>query len=240
MIVNPNQPGCAFPSKHVAGVGVMFYVLAATRSLLRARGRDEASLPNLASLLDLVAQTALEPQDGLGVHVERQPVQAVADINVGHVSQRDELGKTDALGRRPIDHGRDHGTRLRYQRDAARQGHGPTLIEAYTYRMGAHTTSDDPTKYRVSAEVEVWKHRDPIERFKRWLLTTGRADAAFFDAIDDESDTLGTSVRERCLSMPEPPGTDMFDHVYATPHPVMERERAEFVAYQASFEEAQA
>ncbi len=116
--------------------------------------------------------------------------------------------------------------------ERARTGGGPTFIEAYTYRMGAHTTSDDPTKYRVSAEVEVWKHRDPIERFKRWLLTTGRADA--------ESDTLGTSVRERCLSMPEPPGTDMFDHVYATPHPVMERERAEFVAYQASFEEAQA
>ena len=48
--------------------------------------------------------------------------------------------------------------------DAAREGCGPTLIEAYTYRMGAHTTSDDPTRYRVDAEVEVWKHRDPIER----------------------------------------------------------------------------
>ena len=55
LIVNPNQPGCAFPSKHIAGVGVMFYVLAATRALLRERGRDEASLPNLAALLDLVA-----------------------------------------------------------------------------------------------------------------------------------------------------------------------------------------
>ncbi len=55
--------------------------------------------------------------------------------------------------------------------DAARTGQGPTFIEAYTYRMGAHTTSDDPTKYRVSAEVEVWKHRDPIERFKRWLTS---------------------------------------------------------------------
>ena len=55
LIVNPNQPGCGFPSKHVAGVGVMFYVLAATRSLLRERGRDEAALPNLAALLDLVA-----------------------------------------------------------------------------------------------------------------------------------------------------------------------------------------
>jgi len=55
LIVNPNQPGCPFPSKHVAGVGVMFYVLAATRALLRSRGRDEGTLPNLASLLDLVA-----------------------------------------------------------------------------------------------------------------------------------------------------------------------------------------
>ena len=119
--------------------------------------------------------------------------------------------------------------------DAARTGQGPTFIEAYTYRMGAHTTSDDPTKYRVSAEVEVWKHRDPIERFKRWLTTEGRADAEFFDAVEAESDELGTSVRERCLSMPEPPGTDMFDHVYAEAHPVIARERAEFERYQASF-----
>ena len=103
--------------------------------------------------------------------------------------------------------------------DAARSGQGPTFIEAYTYRMGAHTTSDDPSKYRVSAEVEVWKHRDPIERFKRWLTTTGRADTDFFDAVEEESDELGTSVRERCLALPDPPGTDMFDHVYAEPHP---------------------
>jgi single-stranded-DNA-specific exonuclease len=55
LIVDPNQPGCGFPSKHIAGVGVMFYLLAATRALLRERGRDDAQLPNLASLLDLVA-----------------------------------------------------------------------------------------------------------------------------------------------------------------------------------------
>jgi hypothetical protein len=55
LIVDPNQPGCGFPSKHIAGVGVMFYVLAATRALLRERGRDDAALPNLAALLDLVA-----------------------------------------------------------------------------------------------------------------------------------------------------------------------------------------
>ena len=122
--------------------------------------------------------------------------------------------------------------------DAARSGQGPTFIEAFTYRMGAHTTSDDPSKYRVSAEVEVWKHRDPIERFRRWLTTTGRADVDFLEAVDEESDELGASVRRRCLEMPDPPGTDMFDHVYAERHPVMERERAEFEHYHASFEEA--
>ena len=90
--------------------------------------------------------------------------------------------------------------------DAARSGQGPTFIEAFTYRMGAHTTSDDPSKYRVSAEVEVWKHRDPIERFRRWLTTTGRAEVEFFDAVDEESDELGASVRQRCLSMADPTG----------------------------------
>ena len=75
-------------------------------------------------------------------------------------------------------------------------------------------------------------------RFKRWLTTEGRADAEFFDAVEAESDELGTSVRDRCLSMPDPPGTDMFDHVYAEVHPVIERERAEFERYQASFEGA--
>ena len=120
--------------------------------------------------------------------------------------------------------------------DAARTGQGPTFIEAYTYRMGAHTTSDDPTKYRISAEVEVWKHRDPIERYRRWLTSSGTADRAFFEALEAESDELGASVRERCLSMADPAGTEMFDHVYAERHPVIEKERAEFLAYQASFE----
>jgi len=55
LIVNPNQPGCAFPSKHLAGVGVMFYVLAAVRALLRKRGHLASREPNLAALLDLVA-----------------------------------------------------------------------------------------------------------------------------------------------------------------------------------------
>ena len=119
--------------------------------------------------------------------------------------------------------------------DSARAGEGPSFVEAFTYRMGAHTTSDDPTRYRVSAEVEVWKHRDPIERLKVWLMHEGKADRAFIDAVTAEGDALGASVRERCLAMPDPAGTAMFDYVFAEPHPVIERERAEYLAYQAGF-----
>ncbi|HEY5516067.1 MAG TPA: pyruvate dehydrogenase (acetyl-transferring) E1 component subunit alpha [Pengzhenrongella sp.] len=119
--------------------------------------------------------------------------------------------------------------------DSARTGQGPSFVEAFTYRMGAHTTSDDPTRYRISAEVEVWKHKDPIERFKVWLVHEGKADRAFLDSVAEDADRLGASVRERCLALPDPKGTAMFDYVYAEPHPVMERERAEYLAYQAGF-----
>ena len=122
--------------------------------------------------------------------------------------------------------------------DAARSGQGPSFIEAFTYRMGAHTTSDDPTKYRMSAEVEVWKLRDPIERLKAWLAHQGKADGAYFAQIAREADELGADVRARCLALPDPAGTDMFAHVYGEAHPVMAREEAEFTAYQASFEGA--
>ncbi|HEX3004323.1 MAG TPA: pyruvate dehydrogenase (acetyl-transferring) E1 component subunit alpha, partial [Angustibacter sp.] len=98
--------------------------------------------------------------------------------------------------------------------DNAREGGGPTFIEAFTYRMGAHTTSDDPTRYRVSAEVEVWKERDPISRLKAHLVANGMADDDFFSAVDAESDELAAHVRKGCLEMPDPQPLDMFEHVY--------------------------
>ncbi len=120
--------------------------------------------------------------------------------------------------------------------DAARSGQGPTLVEAYTYRMGAHTTSDDPSKYRVSAEVEVWKLRDPIERVKAYLVHLQGADQQFFESIEREADELAATVREGCLSMPDPSGVDMFEHVYVEEHPLVQRERAAFLDYQSGFE----
>src|SRR6476469_8802665 len=122
--------------------------------------------------------------------------------------------------------------------DEARNGNGPLLIEAYTYRMGAHTTADDPTKYRVSAEVEEWKFRDPILRLKTLLAHEGMADEAFFARIDEEADQFAAELREGCVTMETMPGETMWDHVYAEDHPVMEAERAAYLAYKASFEEA--
>jgi 2-oxoisovalerate dehydrogenase E1 component alpha subunit len=119
--------------------------------------------------------------------------------------------------------------------EEARSGQGPFLVEAWTYRMGAHTTSDDPTKYRVSAEVEVWKLRDPIERLKAYLVHEGKADHDFFDDVDREADELAAHVREGCLTMADPTPESMFDNVYVEQHPLVEEERREFAAYQASF-----
>ena len=118
----------------------------------------------------------------------------------------------------------------------AREGNGPTLIEAYTYRMGAHTTSDDPTRYRIADEVERWRLKDPIERVKAYLVRNGLADADWFDALQHESDELAAHLRQGCLDMPDPGPMSVFDHVYADPHAVVEEEREQAAAYFASFE----
>ena len=124
--------------------------------------------------------------------------------------------------------------------DDARDGQGPALIEAFTYRMGAHTTSDDPTKYRVSAEVEVWKLRDPIARLRTLLARSYGVGQVFFDACDAEADTVGADLRERCLALPDPSPLSMFDHVYVDDHPVMTAERERLEDYLGSFEGAHA
>jgi 2-oxoisovalerate dehydrogenase E1 component alpha subunit len=118
----------------------------------------------------------------------------------------------------------------------AREGNGPMLIEAFTYRMGAHTTSDDPTRYRIAEEVEQWRLKDPIERVKAYLVRSGLADADFLDELQRESDELAARVRKGCLEMPDPEPLSIFDHAYAEPHPLMDEEREQFGAYLASFE----
>jgi 2-oxoisovalerate dehydrogenase E1 component alpha subunit len=120
---------------------------------------------------------------------------------------------------------------------AAREGQGPTLIEAFTYRMGAHTTTDDPTRYRLAAELEAWKLKDPIERVKAHLVRTEQATKEFFDSVDAEAAEVGRHVRQACREMPDPAPLSIFDQVYAGPHPLIEAERALTEAYLDSFAE---
>ena len=119
---------------------------------------------------------------------------------------------------------------------AAREGQGPTLIEAYTYRMGAHTTTDDPTRYRLASELEAWKLKDPLERVRAFLVRTGAADADFFAAVDAEADEVGAQVRKSCLTMPDPDPMAMFENVYAEPNAQVDYERERFAAYLDSFD----
>ncbi len=118
---------------------------------------------------------------------------------------------------------------------AAREGQGPTMIEAYTYRMGAHTTTDDPTRYRLSAELESWKLKDPIERVRQYLIRPGLAKEDFFAAVNAEADEIGARIRQACETMPDPEPLSMFDHVYAEPNALVAAEREQAAAYISSF-----
>jgi 2-oxoisovalerate dehydrogenase E1 component subunit alpha len=123
--------------------------------------------------------------------------------------------------------------------DDARHGQGPSLVEAYTYRMGAHTTSDDPTRYRIASEVQAWEAKDPILRLRRHLERIGAADDAFFGEVADHAAREAVTLRERVLTMPDPAPVAMFEHVYAEPSAVLAGQRDEFMAYAATFEGGQ-
>lgn len=123
--------------------------------------------------------------------------------------------------------------------DRARSGGGPTFIEAYTYRMGAHTTADDPTRYRTSAEEDYWRERDPIARLRTYLTAQGHADDDFLAEVGAAADALGESTREYCRALTAAGPETMFDHVYGAAHAQVEAERAWFTEYQQSFAEAE-
>jgi len=118
--------------------------------------------------------------------------------------------------------------------DAARSGGGPRFIEAMTYRIGAHTSSDDPTKYRTDDELQSWIARDPIDRFEAFLRSRGEGDA-FFAGLEAEGDDLGADIRRRTLELPKPEASSMFEHVYSEPHPVMREQREWLASYENSF-----
>jgi 2-oxoisovalerate dehydrogenase E1 component subunit alpha len=118
----------------------------------------------------------------------------------------------------------------------ARSGQGPFLIEAYTYRMGAHTTSDDPTRYRVMDETERWRHKDPVARVRAYLTRHTDTSADFFDAIEAESEQLAVRIRDACRALPDPAPLSLFDTVYVDMTDELREQRDEFAEYLESFE----
>ncbi|WP_433592966.1 pyruvate dehydrogenase (acetyl-transferring) E1 component subunit alpha [Nocardia sp. CA-145437] len=113
----------------------------------------------------------------------------------------------------------------------ARAGGGPSFVEAITYRMGPHTTADDPTRYRTAAELELWQRRDPIDRMRRLLEREDLWDSDFEATVAARADDIAARLRTATLTMPDPDPDQLFDHVYATPHRLIEEERREYAAY---------
>ncbi len=99
--------------------------------------------------------------------------------------------------------------------ERAREGGGPTFIEALTYRIGAHSTSDDPSRYRSDAEVEAWKKKDPLDRLRKYLVGQGMVDDAQDAALEEElTREIGEAVKA-VEELPPPPRGSMFEDVYA-------------------------
>jgi len=116
----------------------------------------------------------------------------------------------------------------------ARSGGGPTLIEAITYRMDAHTNADDATRYRSAEEVQGWAARDPITRLERHLLTRGLMDEESLQAVRAEAETFASSTRTRMnmdvISDPD----DLFTFVYAEPTAALKAQNAFLAAEMSS------
>ena len=108
----------------------------------------------------------------------------------------------------------------------ARNGGGPTLIEAVTYRVRPHTNADDASRYREQAEVEAWLGRDPLDRMGAFLRASGHLDDSLDEQIGRDCERYATAMRERLAREPEVAPAEMFEHVYAVPTRQLTEQRA--------------
>ncbi|MEA3551612.1 pyruvate dehydrogenase (acetyl-transferring) E1 component subunit alpha [Pseudarthrobacter sp. C1] len=119
--------------------------------------------------------------------------------------------------------------------DRARRGGGPTFIEAVSYRMGPHTTADDPTRYRDANELEDWAAKDPISRIAALLDRKGLLTEELQQQVKDKADAVAHEMRTGCTTMPDPEPLDVFKHVYSTPNSWLDRQQDHYARYLASF-----
>lgn len=115
--------------------------------------------------------------------------------------------------------------------ERAREGLGPTLIEAYTYRLGAHTTSDDPTKYRKDEEVQEWTVKDPIKRFETYLLDQGILKAEDIEAMKEELDQEVAATFESIEDQSDTELEDIFKYHYETMTPQLQEQLDEYRSF---------
>ncbi|WP_344007098.1 thiamine pyrophosphate-dependent enzyme, partial [Isoptericola halotolerans] len=118
----------------------------------------------------------------------------------------------------------------------ARTGGGPTFIEAVTYRRGPHTTADDPTRYRTSAEIEHWEARDPVDRIAAHLRAEGALDDDGEARVQAAADAVAAELRAGVTSIADPSWPDVFADVYAEPHAELDAERDAYARYLDGFE----
>jgi pyruvate dehydrogenase E1 component alpha subunit len=111
--------------------------------------------------------------------------------------------------------------------ERARGGDGPTLIECVTYRLGVHTTADDPTKYRTAEEVAAWEHKDPLTRFTAYLKKKRLLESGLDEEVDKE---IAAAVQRFEAMGPAKPLT-MFEHVYAELPPHLKAQREQLAAF---------
>lgn len=107
-------------------------------------------------------------------------------------------------------------------------GEGPTLIEAVTYRMGPHSTSDDPRRYRSPQELAAWKARDPLERLKTELVSRGVLSEPDFEALQEEVRAQVQQEIQAAEQVGPPAPTSIFDDVWSSPPPNLQEQRREF------------
>jgi 2-oxoisovalerate dehydrogenase E1 component alpha subunit len=114
--------------------------------------------------------------------------------------------------------------------ERAREGAGPTLIEAITYRVGPHTTSDDPTRYRSQEEVECWTALDPITRYRNYLQAVGVWTERLEERVAARSKRLRGELRESVAGGEDFDVTEMFDTVYHDITPALADQRQQLLA----------
>ncbi|MFF7949015.1 pyruvate dehydrogenase (acetyl-transferring) E1 component subunit alpha [Streptomyces griseorubiginosus] len=112
----------------------------------------------------------------------------------------------------------------------ARAGGGPTLVEAITYRVDAHTNADDATRYRGDAEVETWRGHDPIALLEHELTERGLIDEAGLEAVRQDAEVFAAALRDGMNQDPALDPMDLFAHVYAEPTPQLREQQAQLRA----------